>query len=381
MDVGLPQPGLLFTLLMFAVVIGVLVFVHEYGHYLAGRIFGVKADSFSIGFGREMFGWTDKRGTRWKVSLLPLGGYVKFAGDANAASQASASALDAMTPEERSETLAGKPVWQRAIVVAAGPITNFLFAIAIFAAFFSIYGRPYTPAVVSDVLAGSPAAEAGLMPGDRILSLGDQRVGRFEDVVRIIGLNPGQPVSARVERGGEVVSLSVRPEVINEEDRFGNRYTRGQLGVRSGGQVVEPVNPVQSVGYAVGETFMLTRVMADSLVQIVTGRRSLDELGGPLKIAQFSGQQASMGVANLIQFMALISINLGFINLLPVPMLDGGHLLLYAYEGVRRRPLNAKAQELAFMSGFALLISLMLFLTFKDLASFGVWEHLAGLLG
>jgi regulator of sigma E protease len=379
MDLGLEQPGLLFTVATFAIVIGVLVFVHELGHYLAGRLFGVKAESFSIGFGREILGWTDRQGTRWKVSLLPLGGYVKFAGDANAASQP--GTVDHLSDEERAHTLNGRPVWQRAIVVAAGPLTNFLFAIGIFAAFFSLYGRPYTPAVVAEVVPGTPAAAAGLQAGDRIVELGGQSIDRFEDLLRVVTLNPGHQLRAQVDRGGELVSLQVRPATIEEVDRFGNRYSRGQLGVKSAGQEVEQVDPFSAVAYAAQETVMLTRMMADSLVQIITGRRSVDELGGPLKIAQFSGQQASMGLASLIQFMALISINLGFINLLPVPMLDGGHLLLYAVEGLRRRPLDAKVQELAFACGFALLISLMLFLTWKDLASFGLWDHLAGLLG
>lgn len=380
MEMGLAQPGIFFTLGMFAVVIGILVFIHEFGHYFAGRIFGVKADSFSIGFGREIFGWTDRQGTRWKLSALPLGGYVKFAGDMNAASQPSPEMLE-MSPEERERTFLAKPLWQRAIIVAAGPVTNFLFAILIFAAFFMAYGHAYTPAVVDQVLPESPAAEAGLRTGDKILELDGQSIDRFEDVIRVIAINPGHAIDAKVQRDGSVLSLRIRPAVVVEEDRFGNIYSRGQLGVTSGARVVEKRGPVDAVYYAAEETVLLTRTMFDTLVQVVTGRRSVKELGGPIKIAQFSGQQASMGLSNLIQFMALISINLGFINLLPVPMLDGGHLFLYAVEAVRRRPLNPKVQEWAFMSGFALLMTLMVFLTWNDLASFGVWKHLAGLLG
>jgi regulator of sigma E protease len=378
MDIA--QPGLLYTLGMFAVVIGVLVFIHEMGHYLAGRMFGVKADSFSIGFGRELFGWTDRRGTRWKISALPLGGYVKFTGDMNASSQPSAETL-ALPPSARDGLFAFKPLWQRAFMVAAGPLINFAFAILIFAAFFLTYGHSYTPPVVSTVVADSPAARAGLQKGDVIVSLDGKGVDRFEDIVQIVAINPGLPIEAEIERAGRPVRLVITPAVLQEEDRFGNRYTRGQLGVASGGRVVAERGPFAAVYYAVDETLMLTRAMADTLVQVITGRRSVKELGGPLKIAQFSGQQASMGWSNLIQFMALISINLGFINLLPVPMLDGGHLLLYAVEAFRRQPLNPKVLEWAFMSGFALLISLMLFLTWNDLSSFGVWQHLAGLLG
>lgn len=379
MDV-LPQPGLLTTLATFAVVIGMLVFIHEFGHYLAGRLFGVKADAFSIGFGREMAGWTDRRGTRWKVGLLPLGGYVKFAGDLNAASQPAPEDI-AATPAEKSVMFQYKPLWQRAIIILAGPMTNFLFAIAVFAVFFTTYGHSFTPAVVAQVVAGSPAAKAGMRPGDLIVSLDHTNVERFEDVIRVVSLNAGEPIDAVVERGGHRLELKLRPTVIAETDRFGNRYTRGQLGVASGGRIVERRSPVAAVYFAVRETWLLTGTMADGVVQVVTGRRPVSELGGPIKIAQISGQQAALGLPNFVQFMALISINLGFINLLPVPMLDGGHLFLYAVEAVRRQPLAPKVQEWAFMSGFVALLSLMVFLTWNDLAAVGVWERLTRLFG
>ncbi len=376
----LAQPTLLYTAGMFALVIGVLVTIHELGHYLAGRIFGIRAETFSVGFGRELFGWTDRRGTRWKLSMLPLGGYVKFVGDMNASSQPSPD-IENFPENQRQGIFAFAPLWQRAIIVAGGPVINFLFAIAVFASFFTVYGHPYTPATVDFIAEGSPAEAAGFRIGDRIVTLDGQQIGRFEDVVRIISINPGRAVAAVVDRGGTTAQLTVAPAVLIEKDRFGNVYSRGQLGVGSARQIVEKIGPFRSIVVGVEETVSLTRAMTDTLVQVVTGRRSVKELGGPLKIAQFSGQQASMGLLNLVQFMALISINLGFINLLPVPMLDGGHLFLYAIEGVRRRPLNPKVQEWAFMSGFAALVSLMLFLTWNDLASFGVFKHLAGLLG
>ena len=376
----LPQPGLGYTIAIFAVVIGILVFIHEFGHYFAGRVFGVKADAFSIGFGREVAGWTDRRGTRWKVGLLPLGGYVKFAGDMNAASQPSPEALSA-TEAERAVMFQYKPLWQRAIIILAGPMTNFVFAIAVFAVFFVTYGHSFTPAVVDQVVAGSPAAKAGLKSGDRILRLDGQAVERFEDVIRIVTLNSGTPIDASVERAGRRLTFAVTPSVVAETDRFGNRYTKGQLGVGSGGRVIEKIAPPAAVFLAVKETWLLTGTMADGLKQVISGRRPVSELGGPIKIAQFSGQQAALGLPNLVQFMALISINLGFINLLPVPMLDGGHLFLYAFEAVRRRPLAPKVQEWAFMSGFVALMSLMVFLTWNDLASVGVWQHIAGLFG
>lgn len=376
----LAQPTFLYTAGMFALVIGVLVTIHELGHYLAGRMFGIRAETFSVGFGRELFGWTDKRGTRWKLSILPLGGYVKFVGDMNDSSQPSPDIVN-LPENQRQGIFAFAPLWQRAIIVAGGPVINFLFAIAVFATFFTLYGHPYTPANVDFIAEGSPAEAAGFRIGDRIVILDGQQIGRFEDVVRIISINPGRAVAAVVDRGGTTAQLTVTPAMLVEKDRFGNVYSRGQLGVGSARQIVEKIGPFRSVLVGVEETVSLTRAMTDTLVQVVTGRRSVKELGGPLKIAQFSGQQASMGLLNLVQFMALISINLGFINLLPVPMLDGGHLFLYAIEGVRRRPLNPKVQEWAFMSGFAALVSLMLFLTWNDLASFGVFKHLAGLLG
>ena len=376
----LAQPGILFTLAAFALVIGVLVFVHEYGHYGMARLFGIKVDTFAVGFGREIAGWTDRRGTRWKLGWLPLGGYAKFAGDMNAASQPD-PALEALPDAEKAELFQFRPLWQRALVVAAGPGINFLFAILLFAVFFMTYGHQYTPPVAGDVRAGTPAAEAGIRSGDRFVSLDGQGVARFEDMIRIISINPGQPVELVIERDGDRIEKTVTPKIIREEDRFGNSYTRGILGISSGQAVVERRGPVSAVRHAVVETWNTVRMMADTLAQIITGRRAIDELGGPIKIAQFSGQSASLGLPSLIGFIALISINLGFMNLLPIPMLDGGHLFLYALEGIRRRPLNPRVQEWAFMSGFALLMSLMLFLTWNDLASFGLFDQLAGATG
>jgi len=278
-------------------------------------------------------------------------------------------------------TFQAKPMWQRALVILAGPLTNFLFAILVFAAFFMTYGHAFTPAVINGVQPGSPAAVAGLQSGDKIIVLDGQDIERFEDVVRVVTINPGTPIDARVSRDGVEKQLTITPKVVAETDRFGNAYTRGLLGVTSAGRIVERRSPVAAVYFAVQETWLLTRTMADTLVQVVTGRRAVNELGGPLKIAQFTGQQATLGLPNLVQFMALISINLGFINLLPIPMLDGGHLFLYAVEAIRRRPLEAKVQEWAFMSGFAALVTLMVFLTWNDLASVGVWKHLSALLG
>jgi regulator of sigma E protease len=377
----LASPGLLFTLAVFVAVIGILVFVHEFGHYSVARLFGIKVETFAVGFGRELLGWTDGHGTRWKLGWIPLGGYAKFAGDANAASQPDFALDETLPPEERANLFHNRPLHQRAAVVAAGPAINFLFAILLFAGFFMTWGHQITPPVVGQVVAGSPAATAGLKPGDRIVRLDGQQVERFEDLSRIVAINPGTPIDLVVERDGATLNLVATPRIITEVDRFGNEYSRGQLGLGSGEVVVVRHGPLAATRWAIVETWATTRMMWDTLAQVVTGRRALDDLGGPVKIAQFSGQSASLGLPVLIGFIALISINLGFINLLPIPMLDGGHLFLYALEGVRRRPLNPKVQEWAFMSGFALLMSLMLLLTWNDLRSVGVWDRIASVVG
>ncbi|MBS3961860.1 MAG: RIP metalloprotease RseP [Sandarakinorhabdus sp.] len=380
----LAAPGFLYTVAVFVIVIGLLVFVHEYGHYKVARIFGIKVETFAVGFGREVFGWTDRNGTRWKLGWLPLGGYAKFAGDMNAASQPDPqmdAKTDAASGVDRSELFHYRPIWQKFLVVLAGPSINFLFAIGIFAIFFMTYGHQITPPIVSQVVAGAPAAAAGIQSGDRVVSIGDQSVFRFEDVMRIISINPGTAVDIVVERDDLLLEKQVTPRIVAEVDRFGNEYTRGMLGVGSDQRTVVHHGPLDAVKWAGIETWGIVRMMWDTIVQIVTGRRTVEDLGGPIKIAQFSGQSASLGLPALISFIALISINLGFINLLPIPMLDGGHLFLYALEGVRRKPLNPKVQEWAFMSGFALLMSLMLFLTWNDLQSVGLLDQLAGLIG
>jgi regulator of sigma E protease len=376
----LPQPSLVFTLLTYVLMVAVLVVVHEGGHYLAGRMFGVKIDSFAFGFGRELFGIDDKRGTRWKINLVPLGGYVKFTGDMNEASQPSPEVL-ALPPAERAGLFVFKPLWQRAIIVAAGPAINFVFAILILAGFYLALGHPLTPPVVSQVMPGSAAAAAGIASGDRIISIDGADIGRFEDIVNTVMMGTGAPLAIVIERGGARQAVTVVPRMVESKDRFGNVTRHGRLGIARGAQVVQSVGPLAAIGYGVGDTVAITRGIASTLQQVVLGQRSLDELGGPIKTGQVTGQQASLGVLSFIAFMAFFSINLGFINLLPIPMLDGGHLLLYAIEAVRRQPIGAKVQELAFMSGFAALMSLMAVLTWNDLGSVGVWDRLTGLLG
>ncbi|OYY90277.1 MAG: RIP metalloprotease RseP [Sphingomonas sp. 28-66-16] len=373
-------PGLFLTLLAFALVIGPLVFLHELGHYLAGRIFGVKADEFSIGFGREVFGVSDSRGTRWKFGWIPLGGYVKFAGDMDPSSRADPEWI-MLPPEERARTFQAKAIWQRAIIVAAGPVTNFLIAIVILSGFAIAFGDLRTPAVVGSVAPGSAAQAAGLRPGDRITALGGRPVDTFQDMIRYVQIRPGQSVRIDFERGGTPLARDVVVGTVIERDRFGNEPRIGRLGIGNTAARFVPVSPIEAPVVAVRKTGEILGMMGDVIGQIISGRRSVKELGGPLSIAKVSGEQMALGASQFVFLIALVSINLGFINLLPVPVLDGGHLLFYAIEAVRRRPLDPSVQEWAFRGGLAAVLGLMVLVTFNDLGSLGLWNRLAGLIG
>lgn len=373
-------PGVLLTILSFAAVIGPLVFVHEMGHYLAGRIFGIKADAFAIGFGHEIAGFTDKRGTRWKFGWLPLGGYVKFAGDMNPASQPSAEWLS-LPAEERQRTFQSKPVWQRAIVVAAGPVVNFVVAILILAGFAFTYGDIRMPPIVGGTVPGSAAAAAGLQIGDRITAIGGRSVETFDDLARYARIRAGEGTRIDAQRGGQTLSRNIVIGTELQRDRFGNEYRIGRLGIAGSKPIIVPVSLIEAPVIAVKRTGEIVSMMVETLGQVITGRRSVKELGGPLSIAKVSGEQMSLGLDAYVFLIALVSINLGFINLLPVPMLDGGHLFFYAIEAVRRRPVEPQVQEWAFRGGLAAILALMLLVTFNDLGNFGLWKNLAGLIG
>jgi len=360
----------LLTILSFILVIGPLVFIHEMGHYLVGRWFGVKAETFSIGFGREIAGWTDKRGTRWKVGWMPLGGYVKFKGE-----MVPGSSIDRESTGDP-DSFETKAPWKRFLIVAAGPFTNFLFAILAFIALFSVTGLPTTPAVVGKVVAGGAAEQAGLRANDEIVAIDGQPINTFAELHDSVRLRPDEQMRLTVERDGSRLELMVAPRRSVERGQ-----SLGTLGVMSTPMKWEKANATGVVAAAFRQTGDIVDSMIVYLRQIVTGTRPASEMGGPLKIAEMSGEQVSAGWLNFVLFAALISINLGFINLLPVPMLDGGYLILYAIEAVRRRPVSAKAQEFALRAGFAALVTLMLFVTANDLSSFGVWSKLRGLIG
>ena len=374
----LPQPPVWLIILGFICALGPLVFVHEFGHYFVARLFKIPAEVFSIGFGRELFGWNDKQGTRWKVAWLPLGGYVRFVGDMTPASNP-AQESD-VPPHLRDSAFQFRPVWQRFLVVLAGPAANFLTAILIFASFFMAYGSPRTN-IIGIIQPGSAAAAAGLKPGDKILSIANRDTPNFDDIRAVVTLRPKETVPVLFDRSGQQRTVNVLLAADTVTDQFGEKFERGLLGVYPSATALQPLGPVQAFGEACSYTWRITVSMVDGLRQVISGRRGTGDVGGPIKIAKIAGQQATLGLLPFVQLLALFSINLGFINLLPVPMLDGGHLFFYAVEAVRRRPLSARALEWAFRGGLAVLLALVVFTTVNDLGSIGLWDRLHRLIG
>jgi regulator of sigma E protease len=371
-NMQLESPNILITLLAFITLLGTLVVVHELGHYLVGRWFGVKAEKFSIGFGPQLYGRVDKRGTLWRIGALPLGGYVQFAGDMNPAGQPDAE-WHALPDAVKNQTFQSKALWKRALIVFAGPAVNFLLAIAIFMGFLLTYGQSVTPSTVEAIVEGSPADKAGIELGDRITAFNGQTIATFNDLQSEVVMIPNENAEITVQRGDKELTLVATIAERKEVDRFGNEYRIGRLGIQSPTPTFEDVGLAEAPGAAVRLTFNVVRQQIIGLGQIISGRRPISELGGPLKIAKVSGEAMALGVAAFIWLAALISINLGFINLLPIPMLDGGHLLLYGVEAVRRRPATPAVQEWAFRVGFVMLASFMVMVTFNDLASFGLF--------
>lgn len=374
------SPGFLMTVLAFVAVIGPLVFVHEMGHYLVARWCGVKAEVFSIGFGPEIAGWADRRGTRWRIAALPLGGYVKFAGDMGIASQTDPAWL-ALPAAERAHSFPAKSVWQRMAIVAAGPFINLAFAVLILGGLAMTYGTPVSEPVIGKVVAGSAADRAGLKTGDRIISIMGREIDDFRDISGIVSLRPDELLPYEIERNGSRFAQDIAAGARIEKDRFGNIYRIGMLGIGTSSVTLRQVGVLEAPVVGFKQAVDVTRTGLDGMGQIITGRRPVSEMGGPLKIADISGQAAMMGVPSFLFFMALISINLGFINLLPIPMLDGGHLFFYAIEAAQRRPVSPQVMEWAYRSGLALLLSLMLMVTINDLGSFGLWKSLSRLIG
>jgi regulator of sigma E protease len=362
----------------FLAVLTVIVFVHEMGHYLVARWNGVAIQTFSIGFGREVIGWNDKHGTRWRISAIPLGGYVRFVGDSNAASVTDADVVANADPDLAPKLFANKNVWQRIAVVAAGPIANVILTFVILYALLLGYGRYTIPPVVGEVIAGSVAEAAGLEPGDVIVSVDGYVVRGFEDFQRLVATSPAREVTIELDRGGSAETIVLVPDVAEIEDRFGNMQKIGRIGVSrdvadNDVSLYRP-GPVEAIGMTVEEIRFIIQRTAAFLGDFFVGRGDVEQLGGPVKVAKVSGEVATLGIIALINLTALLSLNIGIFNLLPVPMLDGGHLLYYLVEAVRGRPLSMKVQEIGFRFGFALVLALMVFTLFNDtiFAHFGI---------
>ncbi len=364
----LPEPFR--TILSFLIVLGVLVFIHELGHYLAARWRGVHVEAFSIGFGNALAKWTDRLGTEWKICWIPLGGYVKLHGQ---------GVSEDLTPGDAAALIPGKafdekPVGSRAIVVAAGPIANFVLAVVLFAAVFMTAGRPVPSSVIGQVAPNSAAERGGLMQGDRITAIDGKPVVVFTDIVQAIEPRPEAPIAIEIEREGQRQTLNLTTGRSPDG-------SRGLLGVGAGGVSWERMNPISAVAAGASHTWDVAAQTLTYVWQMITGQRGSEDLGGPLRIAQLSGKVAGQGMAALVSFMAVLSVSLGLINLFPIPVLDGGHLVFYAIEAVRGRPLSVKAQEIFLRAGLVLLASLFIFVTWNDLASWGVFQWVSRIIG
>jgi regulator of sigma E protease len=357
----------LYNIAAFAVVISVIVFIHEFGHYYIAKVSGVRVLVFSIGFGKELFGWTDKSGTRWKLCLIPLGGYVKMFGDKSAASTPDRALLEKLPPKEQKVAFHTKPLWIKSAIVVAGPLANYIFAIVILTFFFYIYGSPLFSNKISFVQDNSPAMSAGIKAGDKIVAIDNDDVETFSEIEQIVSLSAGISLNVRVDRDGELLNMNITPSLVEKKDVFGNIIKVGRLGVGSEIKLKKDIGVIESFTLSLKDTWRMSTTTLQALGQIVTGKRGTEDLGGPIKIAKYSGQSAKKGLGTMIWFMAILSINLGLINLFPIPMLDGGHLAYYLIEAIKGKPLTAKFQQYGFQIGLFLLIMLTVFTTWNDI--------------
>lgn len=362
----------LYTVFGFLFVLTIVVFFHELGHFQVARWCGVGIETFSVGFGKEIFGFNDKHGTRWKFSWIPLGGYVKFEGDENEASVPSADAIAKMTPEQQARNFHAKPLWARAAVVAAGPIANFILAIVIFAFMFSIFGERVVAPRVDKITAGSAAERAGFQVGDLVKTIDGTEISSFLDMQQIVSLSAETPLNFVVERNGNLVEFVATPDRDKSKDNFGNPVSKGLLGIgrdpKSPNEVItKTYDPFSATWRGVEKTYLVISHTLTYIKRIFIGKESADQLGGPIRIAEISGQVASVGILPLLELVAILSVSIGLLNLFPVPMLDGGHLLFYGVEAIQGRPLSENAQEVGFRIGLALILMLMVFATWNDL--------------
>jgi regulator of sigma E protease len=363
--------GLIGYAIPFVFVLTVVVFFHELGHFLVARWCGVRVLVFSVGFGPELFGFNDRYGTRWKFAAIPLGGYVKFLGDENAASAPDNAAIEAMSEAEKRESFIGQGVASRAAIVVAGPIANFLLAIVIFAGIFMLYGKQSTAARVDTVQPQSAAAAAGFQPNDLVIAIDGRAIDSFVDMQRIVSTSAGRTLDIAIDRGGVRMVLKAVPALKEVKDNFGNTHRMGVLGISRSMAPddfkTQPVGPFAAVVLGVEETWFVVERTFSYISGVMTGREAADQLGGPLRIAQVSGQMAGIGFAALVHLAAVLSVSIGLLNLFPVPLLDGGHLLFYAIEALRGKPLSERAQEFGFRVGLAIVVMLMIFATFNDI--------------
>jgi len=359
------------TIVPFLFVLTVVVFVHEMGHYLVGRWCGIGASAFSIGFGPELIGFTDKHGTRWKLSAIPLGGYVKFLGDESATSSPVGVDNSNLSAEEQSRAFHTQPVWKRAATVFAGPAFNIILTVVIFSVFFALYGRQIADPLVAGVQPGSPAAEAGFEPGDRFISIEGQKITTFSDVQRMVSGRSGDELDFTVERGGKMVDLKATPALVERTDPLGNKVKMGAIGVETTQAVGNfrriEYGPLESVGQAIVETGHIISRTGEFFQRFAVGREDKCQLGGPVKIANMAGKAASQGFDWLIQLTAMLSIGIGLLNLFPLPPLDGGHLVFYAVEAIKGSPVSVGAQEIFYRVGFLVVMGFMGFVLFNDL--------------
>jgi regulator of sigma E protease len=360
------------NILSFVVILSVIVFIHEFGHYWIAKRFGVKIETFSIGFGKELFGWNDKSGTRWKIAMWPLGGYVKMFGDEGAASTPDSAKIKSMSDEEKKHAFFYQKLYKRFLIVLGGPAANFITAIIILTFFFAVYGRPETKPIVDKIVEKSAAAEIGLKVGDTITKLNGSDIARFEQIRGIVALNPGITIDITYVRDGKTINTKITPQIHETKDIFGDVTKIGLIGIGATASEFKKLGVVESMWASVEETYDISAKTLEAVGQMITGQRSSQDISGILRIADYSGKSVDQGFKMVFWFMAIISINLGLVNLFPIPMLDGGHLFFYLIEAIKGKPLSEKTQEYFFRFGFLILMSLMLFATFNDLRHFNI---------
>ena len=366
------------TILPFIALILVVVFIHEYGHYYFAKKYGVGVTDFSIGFGKEIFGWNDKSGTRWKICWIPLGGYVKFFGDRNVFSQADQEKIiKQYNTADRKKLFILKPLYQRALIVVAGPLANFLLAIVIFFSVYMFVGKDFTPAVINEVQKDSPAMTSGLKNNDIIVSIDGNKVKSIMEVSKFIMMSTDEFIDFTVKRSNQNIIFKVKPNIVASEDNLGNKINKRMVGIKLGAYNNEinhvKLGPAKAIYYAISEVYYVSASSLKYLGGMLTGSGDSSQLGGPIRIAKITGQVAEFGLMPFLSIMAYISISLGLINLFPIPLLDGGHLMFYGFEKVLGRPLSQKVQEGFFRIGMFLLLSLMFFTTFNDLKDLGLF--------